>query len=189
MISFIYDIEFYDKFSGDSAGLDMAVLTLCNHLVLSRGTFGLWSSILSGASRILPKHFYHRTMKGRPFEQRNQVPIFDLSHRSVHLYWVIRTYKSILYFKMDGWRNQSQFKTRMFWMFRKASYKYFIYKGEQHHTSINSKNKSCLKMKQDFWFWLLFLSQTRWKNQIQGLFYWEQESNPTWTNVWLCFLT
>jgi len=70
---------FYDVKDRDSAGLDLAVLSLCNHLVLSRGTFGLWASVLSGKTRILPKHF-HPQMKGKPFDMRNQVPIFDLSH-------------------------------------------------------------------------------------------------------------
>ena len=39
---------FYDVLSQDSGGLDLAVLTLCNHIVRSRGTFGLWGTILSG---------------------------------------------------------------------------------------------------------------------------------------------
>ena len=46
---------------------------------LHRGTFGLWASVLSGRTRILPKHFQPQ-MKGKPFDLRNQVPIFDLSH-------------------------------------------------------------------------------------------------------------
>ena len=44
-----------------------------------RGTFGLWASVLSGKTRILPKHFLPQ-MKGKPFDMRNQAPIFDLSH-------------------------------------------------------------------------------------------------------------
>ena len=48
--------------------------------IFHRGTFGLWASVLSGKTRILPKHF-HLQLKGKPFDIRNQVPIFDLSHR------------------------------------------------------------------------------------------------------------
>ena len=58
----------------------MLVLSSCSHMVLSRGTFGLWGNILSGASRILPKHFSWDAV-GKPLEVRNQVPLLDLSHR------------------------------------------------------------------------------------------------------------
>ena len=75
-----YYTGFYNTSCQVSAGLDMAVLSLCNHLVLSRGTFGLWSSVLSGSTRIMPKHFLP-DLKGKPLEVRNQVPLFDLSHR------------------------------------------------------------------------------------------------------------
>ena len=60
-----------------SAGLDLASLSLCNNLVLSRGTFGTWASVLSGAVRITPKH----SQTADPFLVRNQVPIFDFSQR------------------------------------------------------------------------------------------------------------
>ena len=43
---------FYSVASPDSAGLDLAVLTLCNHIVRSRGTFGLWGAILAGQSHV-----------------------------------------------------------------------------------------------------------------------------------------
>ena len=75
-----YFTGFYNQTQQDSAGLDMALLSSCNHMVLSRGTFGLWGNILSGASRILPKHFSYET-QGKPLELRNQVPLLDLSHR------------------------------------------------------------------------------------------------------------
>ena len=71
---------FYNQTQQDSAGLDMAVLSSCKHMVLSRGTFGLWGNILSGSSRVLPKHFIAEAV-GKPLELRNQVPLLDLSHR------------------------------------------------------------------------------------------------------------
>lgn len=73
-------LGFYNQSQQDSAGLDMAVLASCDHMVLSRGTFGLWGNILSGSSRILPKHFLSEAI-GKPLELRNQVPLLDLSHR------------------------------------------------------------------------------------------------------------
>ena len=41
---------FYDVRAPDSAGLDLAVLSLCNHVIRSRGTYGLWGAILAGDS-------------------------------------------------------------------------------------------------------------------------------------------
>ena len=35
--------------------------------------------MLSGASRIMPKHF-QPGMKGKPLDLRNQVPLLDLAH-------------------------------------------------------------------------------------------------------------
>ena len=85
--------------SENSAGADLAILSLCNHLVLSRGTFGAWASFLSGdnhilndrmwnmlllishvsgSHRIVPKHFDANL---NPFLASNQVPLFDLSQR------------------------------------------------------------------------------------------------------------
>ena len=58
---------FYNQTQQDSAGLDMAVLSSCHHMVLSRGTFGLWGNILSGSSRVLPKHFLAETVR-KPLE-------------------------------------------------------------------------------------------------------------------------
>ena len=40
----------------NSAGADMAILSLCNHLVLSRGTFGAWASFLSGETQAQTKN-------------------------------------------------------------------------------------------------------------------------------------
>ena len=77
----LYCPHFLSEFSNSSqwrsAGLDLAALSLCDYLVLSRGTFGLWSSILSGAVRITPKH---RTAAGDPLLLNNQVPLIDFSH-------------------------------------------------------------------------------------------------------------
>ena len=58
----------------DSAGLDLAVLSLCSHSILSRGTFGLWGNILSGGPRILPKHFSGEA-RGDPLQIHNQVQL------------------------------------------------------------------------------------------------------------------
>ena len=67
--------------SSVSAGVDLALLSLCNHLVLSRGTFGAWASFLSGAARILPKHFTPGQGLANPFALKHQVPLFDMSQR------------------------------------------------------------------------------------------------------------
>ena len=67
--------------SSVSAGVDLALLSLCNHLVLSRGTFGAWASFLSGAARILPKHFTPGQGLADPFALKHQVPLFDMSQR------------------------------------------------------------------------------------------------------------
>ena len=48
-------------------------------MVMSRGTFGLWGNMLSGSSRIHPKHFLPE-MVGKPLDLRNQVPLLDVSH-------------------------------------------------------------------------------------------------------------
>ena len=82
----ILSLHFLSEFSNSSqwrsAGLDLAALSLCDYLVLSRGTFGLWSSILSGAVRITPKH---RTVAGDPLLLNNQVPLIDFSHNWMSL--------------------------------------------------------------------------------------------------------
>ena len=38
-----------------SIGHDMAVMSLCNHTILSYGTFGYWSGFLAGGSVIEPQ--------------------------------------------------------------------------------------------------------------------------------------
>ena len=35
-------------------GIDMATLAICNHTILSYGTFSFWAGFLSGGKRIIP---------------------------------------------------------------------------------------------------------------------------------------
>ena len=37
-----------------SYGLDLAILSMCNHSVVDYGTFGLWAALLAGGRIILP---------------------------------------------------------------------------------------------------------------------------------------
>ena len=47
-------------------GHDLAVMSLSNHTILSRGTFSYWSGFLAGGSTVLPCHF-------RPY----RTPLYD----------------------------------------------------------------------------------------------------------------
>ncbi|XP_059088423.1 uncharacterized protein LOC131884607 isoform X1 [Tigriopus californicus] len=40
-----------------SIGFDLALMSLCNHTILSYGTFSYWVGFMAGGSVILPKHF------------------------------------------------------------------------------------------------------------------------------------
>ena len=40
-----------------SIGHDLAVMSLCNHTILTYGTFSHWAGFLAGGSRVLPMHF------------------------------------------------------------------------------------------------------------------------------------
>ena len=40
-----------------SIGHDLAVMSLCNHTILTYGTFSHWMGFLAGGSRVLPMHF------------------------------------------------------------------------------------------------------------------------------------
>merc|ERR1712192_274412 len=40
-----------------SYGVDLAVLSSCNHTVLDYGTFGLWASLLAGGRIVLPSGY------------------------------------------------------------------------------------------------------------------------------------
>ena len=37
-----------------AAGLDLAILSLCNHSIIDYGTFGIWGALLAGGDIILP---------------------------------------------------------------------------------------------------------------------------------------
>ena len=37
-----------------SYGVDLAVLSMCNHTVLDYGTYGLWAALFAGGRIILP---------------------------------------------------------------------------------------------------------------------------------------
>ncbi len=40
-----------------SVGHDLALMSLCNHTVISYGTFSFWSGFLAGGTVIKPEHF------------------------------------------------------------------------------------------------------------------------------------
>ena len=40
----------------DGIGHDLAVMSMCDHSILSRGTFSFWAGFLAGGSVILPCH-------------------------------------------------------------------------------------------------------------------------------------
>jgi galactoside 2-L-fucosyltransferase 1/2 len=40
-----------------SVGHDLAVMSLCNHTIISHGTFSFWAGFLAGGSVISPNHF------------------------------------------------------------------------------------------------------------------------------------
>ena len=42
----------------DGIGHDLAIMSKCNHTIISRGSFSYFSSIFAGGSKILPCHFY-----------------------------------------------------------------------------------------------------------------------------------
>ncbi len=41
----------------DSVGHDLALLSLCNHTILSYGTFSFWGGFLAGGAAVVPYHF------------------------------------------------------------------------------------------------------------------------------------
>ena len=54
--------SFYNRtslpFKGSiSYGVDLAILSQCNHTILDYGTFGLWAALLSGGRIILPENY------------------------------------------------------------------------------------------------------------------------------------
>ena len=40
-----------------SYGVDLAILSRCNHTILDYGTFGLWAALLAGGRIILPENY------------------------------------------------------------------------------------------------------------------------------------
>ena len=38
-------------------GHDLAVMSLCNHTIVSKGTFSFWMGFLSGGNVVRPDHF------------------------------------------------------------------------------------------------------------------------------------
>ena len=50
-------------FAGDedgSAGVDLALLSLCDHVIFSHGTFGMWGALLSGGRAVMAEGFGER---------------------------------------------------------------------------------------------------------------------------------
>jgi len=41
----------------DSIGHDLALMALCNHTIISRGTFSFWAGFFAGGSVVRPEHF------------------------------------------------------------------------------------------------------------------------------------
>ena len=49
----------------DGIGHDLAVMSKCNHTIISRGSFSYFSSILAGGATILPCHFEEYKLKDK----------------------------------------------------------------------------------------------------------------------------
>ena len=45
------------KIGSISYGVDLAILSRCNHTILDYGTFGLWAALLAGGRIILPENY------------------------------------------------------------------------------------------------------------------------------------
>ena len=43
--------------SAGSIGTDLATLALCDHIILSHGTFGVWAGLLAGGEVVMPDEF------------------------------------------------------------------------------------------------------------------------------------
>ena len=46
--------------SPQSAGVDLATLSLCHHSIIDYGTFGMWGALLSGGDIVVPGGYSDR---------------------------------------------------------------------------------------------------------------------------------
>ena len=51
-LCFFYNLGFFQSGGSSSPGVDMAILSRCNHTISDYGTFGVWSAILAGNNNI-----------------------------------------------------------------------------------------------------------------------------------------
>ena len=59
-----------------SVGHDMAVMSLSNHTIISRGTFSYWMGFLSGGRVIRPEYFPEFRIEGSPYKSHyNEDPL------------------------------------------------------------------------------------------------------------------
>merc|ERR1712018_837744 len=60
----------------DSIGHDLALMSLCNHTIISHGTFSYWAGYFSAGSVIRPEHFAkYRKYGVRPRNLYNKNPL------------------------------------------------------------------------------------------------------------------
>jgi len=60
----------------DSVGHDLAVMSLCNHTIISRGTFSYWMGFLAGGNVVRPDHFPEFRKYGEMYHtQLNKDPL------------------------------------------------------------------------------------------------------------------
>jgi galactoside 2-L-fucosyltransferase 1/2 len=50
-------INLSENFSKKSAGVDLALLSLADHSILTYGTFGMWGALLAGGDVIMPDKY------------------------------------------------------------------------------------------------------------------------------------
>ena len=58
-----------------SVGHDMALMAMCNHTILSHGTFSYWAGFLAGGASIVPQHFAEYRTAGTMYEIFKKHPL------------------------------------------------------------------------------------------------------------------
>ncbi len=63
--------------SKDGVGTDLAVLSLCNHTILSHGSFSYFAGALNGGIKVVPEHFaaFRRPGGQDDYEELDRDPI------------------------------------------------------------------------------------------------------------------
>ena len=70
-----------------SVGHDMALMAMCNHTILSHGTFSYWAGFLAGGASIVPQHFPEYRTPGTTFDVFKNHPLKDSLPRLHEFYF------------------------------------------------------------------------------------------------------